>query len=523
MKTRSTSTRVPSQTALAVPLIVLVCMALIGPTPAHASGVNPTTSDTLCMDSASNVLPNFDIVIDAVFERLSSLPMMNDNNIRLGRKMELSDTDVKDDLVAIGQQSNVKKTKAKGNLLIAGWDVAIDNSSSDQSILALGQNTTINNTNAQAIAAVGNTVSVNGTCENLAIYADTAHIDGVVNGIAAIGADNVEIGSKAQIKGTLYISGSHEPVIQKGAKIANMEFVKSEETPQSTADAQSSASSELESAFANLQSSQLANSVKRINSLQFLADAGVIEPQAEGEGEGEGADGTLVEIALTLIVFIAVMGIVAAVLSEFASVFFIYMAVLGFFGAILTAVLSEWLFRRQTSDAARMITKRTFPTIGSGVIGTLVIPLLVLLFVCLGVTLPLAGAITFGSLAMSSIATGFMGASVFRLAFKKLGRFKCALAGGAIMGLASAIPYLGSVVSIAAFMYLLGYILQSIYLSMQDSSPALDAAATVQEAAAEQAKSEQDTATQTEDSKQQDDQSQDIQETTAKDDETQAE
>ena len=158
-------------------------------------------------------------------------------------------------------------------------------------------------------------------------------------------------------------------------------------------------------------------------------------------------------------------------LGNVVSTLLVIIAILGFIGTIVTAVLAEWLFRRHTSGAAKMIRERTGATIGSGVIGAIVAPLLVFLLVCLGITLPVAGGVAFAAFSISAVATGFMGASLFKLAFKNMGRFKCALAGGAIMGALGAIPYLGGIVSTLAFMYLLGYILQNIYLSMQDPSP----------------------------------------------------
>ena len=46
-----------------------------------------------------------------------------------------------------------------------------------------------------------------------------------------------------------------------------------------------------------------------------------------------------------------------------------------------------------------------------------------------------------------------------------------ALAGGAIVGVASAIPLLGSLVRAVAVVYMVGYVLQSIYLGMREPAP----------------------------------------------------
>ena len=156
--------------------------------------------------------------------------------------------------------------------------------------------------------------------------------------------------------------------------------------------------------------------------------------------------------------------------------FLIIMAIVGVIGTIIISVLAEWLFRRQTAGAAEMIRNRTGATIGSGIIGALVAPLVIIILCVLVITLPVAGALALALFAMTIVAEGFMGASLFKLVFPRLGRFPCALAGGAIIGVASVIPILGAIVGAAAFMYLLGYVLQSIFLGMRAKAPRAQAA-----------------------------------------------
>ena len=146
-------------------------------------------------------------------------------------------------------------------------------------------------------------------------------------------------------------------------------------------------------------------------------------------------------------------------------------SILGAIGTFVTAILAEWLFKRHTAAAAGMIRSRTGATIGSGVVGALVAPIAVIILLSLGITLPVAGGVAFALFAMTAVAGGFAGASLFKLAFPRLSRYKCAMAGGAIVGAASAIPFLGSLVRAAAFVYFLGYVLQSIYLGMQEPDP----------------------------------------------------
>ena len=162
---------------------------------------------------------------------------------------------------------------------------------------------------------------------------------------------------------------------------------------------------------------------------------------------------------------------VTGALASLSSFLFVFGIVMSILGTLVIAVLAEWLFGRHTAAAAAMIRTRTGATIGSGVVGALVAPIVIIILCCLVITLPVAGALTLALLAMTVVAEGFMGASVFKLAFPKLGRFPTALAGGAIMGVASAIPFLGALVSAAAFMYFLGYVLQTIFLSLRKPAP----------------------------------------------------
>lgn len=162
-------------------------------------------------------------------------------------------------------------------------------------------------------------------------------------------------------------------------------------------------------------------------------------------------------------------------LAAFTVSFGIFAAIIGILGTFVIALLAEWLFRRHTAAAAEMIRTRTGATIATGVVGALLAPVAVVILFFLGVTMPVAVGISLAMFAMTAVAGGFMGASLFKLAFPSLGRFKSAMIGGAIMGVASAIPFVGSIVGAAAFMYFLGYVLQSIFLGMRDASPAAPA------------------------------------------------
>jgi len=363
---------------------------------------NPAPAPTPASESTSEEAPtpadpSAGKVKDGVqLDVLGGLPLMGDDYVWFGRNLELGQHTFKNDIIAAGQVVNLSNCNAAGSIRAAAQDIAITGSSAAENITVAAQNVSIQDSTAKAIAAAGSTVSVSGTCKELTAYAEKVFIDGTVEGDVVVGANTVEVGTNARIKGTLRVSAAKDPVMQRGAEVGDVEFEK-----------------------------------------------------AERSSNGE----------------------VTAGLSGLVGAFSIMTMVVGVIATLLIAVLAEWLFRRHTAAAANMIRTRTGATIGTGIIAALVAPIAVIILFFLVITIPISIAITLALFAMSCVAGGFAGASLFKLVFPKLGRFACALAGGAIVGVASAIPFLGSLVGAAAFMYLLGYVLQSIFLGMRNPAP----------------------------------------------------
>ena len=147
--------------------------------------------------------------------------------------------------------------------------------------------------------------------------------------------------------------------------------------------------------------------------------------------------------------------------------FTVLFAILGILSTILVAVLAEWLFGRHTAAAAEMVRDHTGAHLATGILGMLLSPLALILMCVFIITLPVAGISALALLALALAAKGFAGASVFRYVFPKFGRFTCALAGGAIMGVLGAIPVIGGIAKIGAYAYTLGYVLQNIYRGLR--------------------------------------------------------
>lgn len=129
----------------------------------------------------------------------------------------------------------------------------------------------------------------------------------------------------------------------------------------------------------------------------------------------------------------------------------------------LIALALTWLFPVAVDGAAAMVRQRTVAHLVTGLVGMVAaLPVtLVLLLVA-----PLAGALVGVVLAIFLVAAPFAGASLVRLAFPGWNRFGAAALGGAIAGVLGSIPYVRAIFIAAAFVYLLGYVLQSIYLGM---------------------------------------------------------
>lgn len=141
-------------------------------------------------------------------------------------------------------------------------------------------------------------------------------------------------------------------------------------------------------------------------------------------------------------------------------------AVYSALACLVTAAAAEWLARKHTANAAQLAKTRTGYLVASGIIGAIAAPVAVIILCCLVITLPLAGAATFSLIALTIVSGGFTAAALGKLAFKNLGRFPAAIAMGAILGAACALPYVGKPIAAACFMFALGYSIQNAFLGL---------------------------------------------------------
>ena len=133
---------------------------------------------------------------------------------------------------------------------------------------------------------------------------------------------------------------------------------------------------------------------------------------------------------------------------------------------LINAVLLALFLRGAVEGSARMLRTRTAPMLISGVVGTLLSPLVLLLLFLLLVTLPLG----FGAMLMlgvvSFVSVPFTAASISRAVLPKWHRVATAAIFGLLFGAMLMVPYLGTVLSILCFMYMIGYLIQLAFIGM---------------------------------------------------------
>ena len=138
---------------------------------------------------------------------------------------------------------------------------------------------------------------------------------------------------------------------------------------------------------------------------------------------------------------------------------------LGIAGCVLVALLAQWLAPRFVADAADMVRGRPAAQLVSGGLVTLMAPMLTILLVVLAATMQLAVGFVGIMIAMTAVGLGFAAASLSRVLFPAMGRWKAVMLTGAIAGACKCIPVVGTLFVIAGLVYLLGYVVQKVYLS----------------------------------------------------------
>lgn len=127
------------------------------------------------------------------------------------------------------------------------------------------------------------------------------------------------------------------------------------------------------------------------------------------------------------------------------------------------ALLLELVFPRATASAARMLHQRPTPLWVSGLLGTVAVVPTVLLLIISIAGLSLAGALMCGVIGIALVSAAFAGCAIARMVGHNQNRYAMAAVGGIIAGVLTAIPLVGDFISGVAFVFTLGYIIQTIW------------------------------------------------------------
>ena len=140
-------------------------------------------------------------------------------------------------------------------------------------------------------------------------------------------------------------------------------------------------------------------------------------------------------------------------------------------GSIVAAALStcfvslllELVFPRATASAGGMLRQRPMPLWVSGLLGTFAIVPAVLLLIISIAGMSLAGALVCGIIGIALVSAAFAGTAIARVVGHNQNRYIMAAVGGIIAGAVTALPLVGDFVSGVAFVFTLGYIIQTIW------------------------------------------------------------
>ena len=131
--------------------------------------------------------------------------------------------------------------------------------------------------------------------------------------------------------------------------------------------------------------------------------------------------------------------------------------------ACFVALLLELVFPRATASAAGMLHQRPTPLWVSGLLGTVAVVPTVLLLIISIAGLSLAGALMCAVIGIALVSAAFAGCAIARMVGHSQNRYAMAAVGGIIAGVLTAIPLVGDFISGVAFVFTLGYIIQTIW------------------------------------------------------------
>ncbi len=310
---------------------------------------------------------------------------------------------------AAGQSIDFGGVEAKGSLFTAGQQINGSGAKVKESLYVAGNTISLNNVEVYGnIFAAGNDVNITGESASNAVYAvgNKVVYEGETYALYAAGST---VTLKGYVEGDAVIS-AEEVVIDPDAIVTGTLKVLSPSEVDVPDDAQ-------------------------IGDFEFE----LTKPDETDEGKIGGIGSFIVGKILKTLYWIVAMAA---------------------FGMLLC-----WLFNDHLTRAAEYIKNRTAAVIVSGIIGWLCIPVLAIALLISYIFAPIGGLLGLSYVLLVCVGLAFSGASLSRLVFPKMNVFLSTLIGIAVLEAVRMIPVIGVIVGIAADMYLIGYVIQRLWLN----------------------------------------------------------
>lgn len=315
------------------------------------------------------------------------------------------------DIFAAGNSVNVTKSNVGGNIFAAGNQVGISEIDGNASLFMAGNVVSISNYSANGnIFAVGNQIAVNdASAASIKAAASVLNVQGNFNSVALSGEN---ISFDGYVDGDVTLEGNTVSISDDSVVTGKL-IVKAPVEP-------------------ILGNAQIGEYVyEEITEAEADLEQGKVKVNIFGRALNKLAGRVYWIIAL------AIVGLLLSL----------------FFGPAL-------------DEAKDMISERTSSMIVGGVIAWVAVPVAVILLFITVVGAPAGAFLLLGYIFMIAVGTSFTGASVGRLVLHNMNKYIASIIGIAVLVVINIIPIIGFLTSIAADMYLLGYVIQKISMNM---------------------------------------------------------
>lgn len=310
---------------------------------------------------------------------------------------------------AAGQNIDIDDLIASGSMFTAGQKVSISGTKTDESLFAAGNEVTLNNVDVHGnVFAAGNNVSILG--------------DSSANGVYAVASNFTFEGA------TLCLNVAAGHVVITG--VVDGDVTISGET--------------VEIGEAAIITGKLTVQSSNEPTIPDSAEIGDYSFEQSEKNNEEDEDSSS-------------PGLFSRMFKKFTSCLY-WIVAMAAFGMLLC-----WLFNDHIVEASVMIREKTAPMIITGVVAWMCIPIACILLCISMILAPTGGMLGLAYVLFLCAGLTFAGCSIARIVLPKMNIFLSSLIGVAVLEAVRVIPVIGTLVGIAADMYMLGYVIQHLW------------------------------------------------------------